>query len=298
MKQPLFTGCATAIVTPFRGGKLDREALETLISLQLAGGCEAIVVSGTTGESAVLSYEEHKALVAMAVKAAAGRVPVLAGAGSNSTDHALTLVEQAEESGADGLLLVTPYYNKTTQSGLIAHYSYLADRTRLPILLYNVPSRTGMSIAPDTLAVLSQHPNIWGVKEAGTDLDSISQAMRCCSRDFCFFSGNDSLTLPMMAMGAKGVISVASNLIPKEMSRLCRLCLSGDYSTAAALHLKLLDLMQVLFCEVNPIPVKTALAELGLCAEEFRLPLTSISPANRQKLRRVMELQGLLRKGA
>ncbi len=298
MKHPLFTGCATAIVTPFRAGRLDREALEALIERQIAGGCEALVVSGTTGESAVLSYEEHRELVAMAVKAAAGRVPVLAGAGSNSTDHAMTLVRQAEESGADGLLLVTPYYNKTTQSGLIAHYSYLADRTELPVLLYNVPSRTGMSISPDSLAVLSRHPRIWGIKEAGTDLDAISEAMRCCSKDFCFFSGNDSLTLPMMAMGAKGVVSVASNVVPEEMSKLCRLCLRGDYSTAANLHLQLLDLMQVLFCEVNPIPVKTALAELGLCSEEFRLPLTTISPANRQKLHRVMELHGLLRKGA
>ena len=235
MKTPLFTGCATALVTPFRGGAVDHAALEILIERQIAGGCSALVIAATTGESPVLSYGEHLALVGAAVRIAAGRVPVIAGAGSNSTDHALTLIRQAEGAGADGLLLVTPYYNKTSQTGLLRHYSYLADRTELPVLLYDVPARTGMRIAPETLAELSRHPRIVGIKYADTDLDTLSSAMRLCAPDFCFYSGNDSLTLPMMALGAKGVVSVVSNLVPEMMSELTRFCLSGDFGDAVEL---------------------------------------------------------------
>ena len=293
MKEPVFTGCAAALVTPFKDGEVDFPALGRLIELQIAGGCAAVVVCATTGESAVLSYPEHKAIVGEAVRCARGRIPVIAGAGSNSTDHALTLIRQAEEAGADGTLLVTPYYNKTSQAGLIRHYSYLADRAEKPILLYDVPARTGMAIAPETLAELSRHPRIAGVKAAGTDLDAISRAMRLCPADFSFYSGNDSLTLPLMALGAKGVISVCANLIPEAMSELTRLCLAGDYRDAASLHYEYLELMEALFLDVNPIPVKAAMAAAGLCSGELRLPLTELSAEKRAKLISLMQRYGL-----
>ena len=293
MKEPVFTGCAAALVTPFKDGEVDFPALGRLIELQIAGGCAAVVVCATTGESAVLSYPEHKAIVGEAVRCARGRIPVIAGAGSNSTDHALTLIRQAEEAGADGTLLVTPYYNKTSQAGLIRHYSYLADRAEKPILLYDVPARTGMTIAPETLAELSRHPRIAGVKAAGTDLDAISRAMRLCPADFSFYSGNDSLTLPLMALGAKGVISVCANLIPEAMSELTRLCLAGDYRDAASLHYEYLELMEALFLDVNPIPVKAAMAAAGLCSGELRLPLTELSAEKRAKLISLMQRYGL-----
>ena len=293
MKEPVFTGCAAALVTPFKDGEVDFPALGRLIELQIAGGCAAVVVCATTGESAVLSYPEHKAIVGEAVRCARGRIPVIAGAGSNSTDHALTLIRQAEEAGADGTLLVTPYYNKTSQAGLIRHYSYLADRAEKPILLYDVPARTGMTIAPETLAELSRHPRIAGVKAAGTDLDAISRAMRLCPADFSFYSGNDSLTLPLMVLGAKGVISVCANLIPEAMSELTRLCLAGDYRDAASLHYEYLELMEALFLDVNPIPVKAAMAAAGLCSGELRLPLTELSGEKRAKLISLMQRYGL-----
>ena len=293
MKEPVFTGCAAALVTPFKDGEVDFPALGRLIELQIAGGCAAVVVCATTGESAVLSYPEHKAIVGEAVRCARGRIPVIAGAGSNSTDHALTLIRQAEDAGADGTLLVTPYYNKTSQAGLIRHYSYLADRAEKPILLYDVPARTGMTIAPETLAELSRHPRIAGVKAAGTDLDAISRAMHLCPADFSFYSGNDSLTLPLMALGAKGVISVCANLIPEAMSELTRLCLAGDYRDAASLHYEYLELMEALFLDVNPIPVKAAMAAAGLCSGELRLPLPERSGEKRAKLISLMQLYGL-----
>lgn len=293
MKIPVFSGCAAALATPFQNGAMDEEAFRNTIDFVITGGCSAIVPAGTTGESATLSYAEHRALIGAAVRAAAGRVPVIAGAGSNSTDHALTLIRQAEDAGADALLLVTPYYNKTSQTGLIRHYTYLADRTPLPILLYDVPSRTGMRIAPETLAVLSQHPKICGVKAAGTDIEEISRAMRLCEKDFSFYSGNDSLTLPLMALGAKGVVSVAANLIPEAMSELTRLCLAGDFQSAAAVHFEYLELMDALFTDVNPVPLKAAMALCGMCAGEVRLPLAELSNEKREKLRNVLEGYGL-----
>ncbi len=293
MKQPVFIGCAAAMVTPFRNGSVDYEALDKLIEMQIAGGCAAAAVCATTGESAVLSYPEHRAIVAEAVRCAAGRIPVIAGAGSNSTDHALTLIKQAEDAGADALLLVTPYYNKTSQAGLVRHYTYLADRAEKPILLYDVPSRTGMSIAPETLAELSRHPRIFGLKAACTDLDTISRAIRLCPADFSFYSGNDSLTLPLMALGAKGVISVCANLVPEAMSELTRLCLSGDFRSAAALHYEYLELMEALFMDVNPIPVKAAMAEAGLCSGQLRLPLTELSLEKRARLSSLLRSYGL-----
>lgn len=294
MKEPIFTGCAAALVTPFQNGAVDYAALGRLIELQIAGGCGAVVVCGTTGESAVLSYAEHKSIVSEAVRFAGGRVPVIAGAGSNSTDHAMTLIRQAEDAGADGLLLVTPYYNKTSQAGLLRHYTYLADRAEKPVILYDVPSRTGMSILPETLAALSAHPRIAGVKAAGTDLDAISRAMRLCAGDFCFYSGNDSLTLPLMSMGAKGVISVCANLIPEAMGELTSLCLAGDFRDAASLHYEYLELMEALFMDVNPIPVKAAMAAAGLCSGELRLPLTELNGEKLEKLHSVLRHYGLI----
>ncbi len=294
MKQTIFTGCATALVTPFLNGLPDEEALRRLIDLQIAGGCRALVVAGTTGESAVLSYTEHKALIGAAVRLADGRIPVIAGAGSNNTANAMTLIRQAEDAGADALLLVTPYYNKTSQSGLLRHYSYLADRTEKPILLYDVPSRTGVHIQPETLAELSRHPRIVGLKAAGTDLDDVSRAIRLCPKDFSFYSGNDSLTLPMMALGAKGTISVASNLVPEAISELTRLCLIGDYRNAAAIHYEYLPLMDALFTDVNPIPIKTAMAALGLISGELRLPLTELEAGKKVALKQVLLQSGLL----
>ncbi len=298
MKTSIFTGCATALITPFQNGLPDEEALCRLIDLQIAGGCRALVVAGTTGESAVLTYPEHKALIGAAVRAAAGRVPVIAGAGSNNTANALTLIRQAEDAGADALLLVTPYYNKTSQAGLLRHYSYLADRTEKPILLYDVPSRTGVHIQPETLAELSRHPRIVGVKAAGTDLEDVARAILLCPGDFSFYSGNDSLTLPLMALGAKGVVSVASNLVPEAISELTRLCLRGDYPDAAAIHYEYLPLMNALFMDVNPIPVKTALALLGLAPGELRLPLTELTAEKKKELLRVLRQCGLQPIGA
>lgn len=293
MKEQIFTGCAAALATPFREGEVDFAALDRLIELQIAGGCGAVAVCATTGESATLSYGEHRAIVGEAVRCVRGRVPVIAGAGSNSTEHAMTLIRQAEEAGADALLLVTPYYNKTSQAGLMRHFGYLADRAEKPILLYDVPSRTGMSIAPETLAELSAHPRIVGLKAAGTDLDAVSRAIRLCPADFSFYSGNDSLTLPLMALGARGVISVCANLIPEAMSELTRLCLSGDYRNAAALHYEYLELMEALFMDVNPIPVKAALAAAGLCSGEVRLPLTELSEEKRSRLTALLRRYGL-----
>lgn len=293
MKTPIFTGCAAALVTPFRDGEVDYPSLRRLIELQIAGGCGAVVVCATTGESAVLSYPEHKAIVGEAVRCARGRIPVIAGAGSNSTEHAMTLIRQAEDAGADALLLVTPYYNKTSQAGLIRHYTYLADRAEKPIILYDVPARTGMSISPETLAELSAHPRILGLKAAGNDLDAISRAMRLCPGDFSFYSGNDSLTLPLIALGARGVISVCANLIPEAMSELTRLCLAGDYRSAAALHYEYLELMEALFMDVNPIPVKAAMAAAGLCSGELRLPLTELPGEKLAKLTALLRRCGL-----
>ena len=293
MKEPIFTGCAAALVTPFRNGEVDFPALRRLIEMQIAGGCSAVVVCATTGESAVLSYPEHKAIVGEAVRCARGRIPVIAGAGSNSTDHALTLIRQAEDAGADGLLLVTPYYNKTSQAGLLRHYTYLADRADKPIILYDVPARTGMTITPETLAELSLHPRIVGLKAAGTDLDAVSRSLRLCPADFCVYSGNDSLTLPLMALGARGVISVCANLIPEAMSELVRLCLAGDYRNASALHYEYLELMDALFIDVNPIPVKAAMAAAGLCSGEMRLPLTELGGEKLARLKALLRRYGL-----
>ena len=292
--KALFTGCAPALITPFKDGAVDEAAFLRLIDRQQNGGCDALVVCGTTGESSTLTDVERSRLFELAVRRVNGRVPIIAGAGSNNTQRALTMIRQAEHAGVDGLLLVTPYYNKTTQAGLVAHFTYLADRTDIPIILYEVPSRTGVTMAPETIAELSRHPQIQGIKEAGTDLDRISHAMLRCGPDFCFYSGNDSLALPLFAMGAKGLISVASNLLPAEFGELCRLCLAERFRDAAQLHYRYFPLMDVLFCEVNPIPIKAASALMGLCSPDMRLPLVGLSETHRELLRIRMEEAGLI----
>ena len=294
MKTPLFTGVGTAIVTPFHDGKLDMEAFDRLIEQQYEGGTSAIIVCGTTGEVSTLVFEEHAVLYRRAVEKSAGRMKVIAGIGSNDTNTALKNAKLAEECGADGLLMVTPYYNKSTQAGLIAHFTYVADRTSVPVIVYNVPSRTGIGVEPKTYAVLADHPNINGVKEASGNIGKFALTKALCGEKLTFWSGNDSDTVAMMALGAKGVISVASNIVPEATAKLCQLCLDGDFRAAAALNEQYMDLFDVLFRETNPIPVKTAVGLLGLCSSEMRLPLVPMAPANEVELKTVMQRHGLL----
>ena len=294
MKIPVFKGSSTAIITPFRDGKVDYKRLGQLIDFQIAGGTAAITICGTTGECATQSLEEHIATVDFCVKYVNSRIKVIAGTGSNDTQAALYLSQEAEKSGADALLIVTPYYNKTSQRGLIKHYNFIADRVSLPIIFYNVPSRTGLSFTAETYKELSGHPNINGVKEASGDFKLISKALALCGDDFFVWSGNDEDTVPMMSIGAKGVISVISNIIPAVMAELTQLCLDEDFRSAAALHLKYLDLMDKLFIEVNPMPVKAAMNLMGMDVGEPRMPLCDIAPENLEKLKKSMTDVGLL----
>ena len=294
MKTPVFTGSSTAIITPFRDGKVDYKKFAELIDLQIAGGTSAIIVCGTTGESSTQSLEEHTATVDFCIKHVGNRIKVIAGTGSNDTHDALHLSQSAEESGADACLLVTPYYNKTTQRGLVKHYSFIADRIGIPMILYNVPSRTGLSIAAETYKELSKHPNINGVKEASSDFSLISATINSCGDDFFIWSGNDNETLPMMSLGAKGVVSVLTNIIPTAMAELTRLCLEGDFKSAAEIHYKYLDLMGKLFIEVNPMPVKAAMNMMGMDIGEPRMPLCDLAPENLEKLKKSLSDAGLL----
>ena len=293
MKAPLFTGAATALVTPFRSGAIDLDAFTKLIDIQLERGVSALIICGTTGESATLTPEEHETLFRRAAERSAGRAKIIAGIGSNNTRKAMETARRAEASGADGLLMVTPYYNKTTQSGLTEHFSYVADRSVLPVIVYNVPSRTGIGIQPETYAVLAEHPNIYGVKEASGDLAAFARAKALCGDKLTFWSGNDSDTTAMMALGAKGVISVASNIVPEAVTNLCQLCLDGDFAAASALNEKYTELFAALFWEVNPIPVKTAMEEMKLCTAEMRLPLVAMTPGKKEALSAVLKNYGL-----
>ncbi len=294
MPEPLFTGVATALVTPFRDGRADIESFIRLIEMQYAGGVSTVVVCGTTGEAATLTDREHELLFRAAAARRAGRMKVIAGIGSNSTAKALERARIAEDCGADAVLMVTPYYNKTTQEGLIEHFAYAADRIKLPVILYNVPSRTGIGIEPETYAALSRHPNICGVKEASGNIAAFARAKALCGDRLCFWSGNDADTVAMMAIGAKGVVSVASNLVPDVISRLCRLCADGDYTAASAMNERYTDLFTLLFSEVNPIPVKTAMALLGRCSPELRLPLVPMGSAHCDALAACLTSHGLL----
>ncbi|HIY16224.1 MAG TPA: 4-hydroxy-tetrahydrodipicolinate synthase [Candidatus Intestinimonas stercorigallinarum] len=298
MREPIFTGACPAIVTPFdQSGAVNYDRLAQLIDEQIAGGVDAICVVGTTGECSTLTLREHIAVVHFCVKHVNHRVKVVAGAGSNDTSAAVYLSQHAEESGADALLHVTPYYNKCSQEGLIRHYEYIADRTELPIILYNVPSRTGVSFTAETYKVLAQNPKINGVKEASGNLSLITHTRCLCGDDFYIWSGNDDQVVPMMSLGAKGVISVASNVAPKLMVDITHLCLEGRFEEAARLQLDHMELMDALFCEVNPIPVKAALNLMGKDVGGLRLPLCDISAANLERLRAAMEKTGLLPAG-
>ena len=284
MKDPVFEGVATAIVTPFNQGTIDFPVMNRLLDLQLAAGVDAIVVCGTTGEAATLSYNERMALIERCVRTVDRRVPVIAGSGTNSTASSIALSKAAQSAGVDALLTVTPYYNKASQSGLVQHFSAIADAVDIPVILYNVPSRTGVGCTAQTYQALAKHPNIAGVKEASDDFDLIQDTLNLCPLGFTVWSGNDGSTAAIMALGGKGVISVAANVVPREMHELTQLCLENRFLEAGTLQLKLHELIRALFCEVNPIPVKAAMELLGLCSGELRLPLCRISERHLEQL--------------
>jgi 4-hydroxy-tetrahydrodipicolinate synthase len=290
-----FAGCGTALVTPFRKDlSLDEETLRRLVRRQIAAGINFLVPCGTTGESPTLSHEEHLRVVAITIEEAKGKVPVLAGAGGYDTHHVIELAREAERMGADGILSVTPYYNKPTQEGLYHHFKAIASSTSLPIILYNVPPRTNVNIDPATVRQLSEIENIIGVKEASGNISQITQVIQQVPEEFLVFSGDDALTLPLVAMGGRGIISVASNAIPAEMTRLAQLCLAGNFAEARAMQRKWLPLLEVNFIETNPTPVKAAMAEMGLLEPVFRLPLVPPRTENLAKIRAVLESLALL----
>jgi 4-hydroxy-tetrahydrodipicolinate synthase len=290
-----FVGCGTAMVTPFRKDlSLDEDAMRRLVRRQIAAGINFLVPCGTTGESPTLSHEEHLRVVAITIEEAKGKVPVLAGAGGYNTQHVIEMVREAESLGADGILSVTPYYNKPTQEGLFHHFKAIAAATSLPIILYNVPPRTNVNIDPATVRQLSEIENIIGVKEASGNISQITQVIQRVPEDFLVLSGDDALTLPLAAMGGRGIISVASNVIPAEMTRLAQLCLAGNFAEARALQRKWMPLLEVNFIETNPTPVKAAMAEMGLLEAVYRLPLVPPRTENLVKIRTVLESLALL----
>ena len=293
VKTPIFKGACTAIVTPFTPEGVDYERLKQNIDFQYENGTAAIVVCGTTGEAATQTQSEQNETVRQTINYNRGRMKVIVGIGSNNTQTALRNAENAKYAGADGILMVTPYYNKSTQKGLIEHFSYVADRVDIPMILYNVPSRTGIGIAPETYKVLSQHPNINGVKEASGDIALVGTTRSLCGDDLYIWSGNDDNTVAMIALGALGVISVASNIVPGVVSKLCALCLEGDFAGATSLYAKYARLFAALFYETNPIPVKAAMQLLGMDSGILRLPLTEISEENRGRLRAAMRDLGM-----
>ncbi len=281
-----FTGNMVALVTPFRNGSLDLDAMAGLIDHMLSRSISAVVPCGTTGESPSLSHEEHDQVVAFVTEAVNGRVPVIAGAGSNSTSEAVRLTKAAEKAGATAVLSVNPYYNRPSQSGLFAHFSAVADCSALPVVLYNIPGRTGVALSMDTIAKLAEHPNIQAIKDATGTVENITPTRDCC--DLAILSGDDSLTLPMLSLGAVGVVSVLSNLLPEQMSNLVQTARENDLAGARKIHERLFPLMRALGVETNPQPIKTALAIEGRIAEEFRLPLCRMADGNREMLVRAL----------
>ena len=293
----MFNGSYVALVTPFRKGRLDEVRLKSLVEFHVEHGSDGLVPCGTTGESPTLSHDEHRRVVEVVVKAARGRIPVMAGAGSNSTQESLELVRHAHKVGAQGALLVVPYYNKPTAAGLYAHFKTIAKATPLPLVLYNIPSRTGINMPVETVVRLAEDcRTLVGIKEASGSVDYASQLLATLGADrFVVLSGDDSLTLPLMSVGARGVISVLANILPEAVSELCRSAAHGDYERARELHLQTFPLVRMLFVETNPIPVKTAMGALGLCRDELRLPLAPIGPENRRKLLDALKTCPLLR---
>ena len=295
MKKPVFTGAAVAIITPMNAdGSVNFEELGRIIDDQIAHGTDAIVICGTTGESPTLSDEEHTACIRYAVKQAAGRVPVIAGTGSNDTKYAIWLSQQAQADGADALLLVTPYYNKTSQAGLVAHYTAIANAVNLPCILYNVPSRTGCNLTPASLAQLAKLPNINAVKEASGNISQVAEIAAACGTELNIYSGNDDQIVPLLAMGGKGVISVLSNVAPRQTHEICENFFKGDIQKSCQMQLDAIPLINALFCEVNPIPVKAALNMMGREAGPLRLPLTEMEPQNQERLKKAMQEYGIL----
>ena len=293
-KSTVFEGAAVAIVTPFKNDKLDYESLGKIIDFQIENGTDAIVVCGTTGESSTLTDEEHVEAIAYTVDHVAKRVPVIAGAGSNDTRYAVWLSREARRAGADALLQVTPYYNKATPKGLIRHFMTIADATDIPNILYNVPSRTGCNITLPVYKELAKHPNIVATKEASGNISAIAQLMAECGDDFDVYSGNDDQIVPILSLGAKGVISVLSNVMPRETHDICQLFFDGKVKESAELQLKLLELINNLFIEVNPVPVKTAMNLMGFCSEEMRLPLCEMDEKNLEILKNSLKKHSLI----
>lgn len=293
-KKSIFAGVATALVTPILNGEVDYISLGKLIEFQINSGIDALVICGTTGESCTLSDDEHKAILQFALEKADGRVPMIAGTGSNDTMHAVQMSRFASELGYDALLVVTPYYNKATERGLIQSYLKIADAARCPIIPYNVPTRTCCNITMPVYRELAKHENIVAVKEASGNISAVAELISEYGDDLDVYSGNDDQTLPLLALGGKGVISVVSNIIPREMTDLCNKWFDGDTKKCRRLHEKYLKLMKMMFCEVNPIPVKTALSLMGLCSAEMRLPMCEIGEKNRAKLETVLLEYGLL----
>ncbi|MBI4387518.1 MAG: 4-hydroxy-tetrahydrodipicolinate synthase [Candidatus Omnitrophica bacterium] len=288
-----FEGSMVALVTPFRDGKIDELTMRRLIDRQIENRTDIVIPCGTTGESATMSHDEHKSVMSLVVEHVAKRVPVVCGAGSNSTQEAVGLFQHAKKIGADALLVVTPYYNRPTQEGLYRHYEFLAKKVDIPIVLYNVPGRTGVSLAPETVARLAKIPQVIAIKEASGSLDQASHILSLC--DISLVSGDDSLTLPLISVGGRGVISVTANVDPKKMSNMVHMALKGDFKKARELHFELLALSKVLFIETNPIPVKTALGLMGLIKGELRLPLCNMSPENLEKLKSALAKMGYLK---
>ncbi len=295
MRNPIFTGAGVAIVTPFDSlGNLNLKTYERIVNDQIANGTEAIIVCGTTGEACTLTDDEHKNIISATVEYVNGRVPVIAGTGSNDTAYAIELSKFAASEGVDGLLSVTPYYNKTSQRGLIKHFSMIADCSDAPVILYNVPSRTGMNFSIDTYMELAKHPNINGVKEASGDFSLIAKTRALCPEDFYIWSGNDDQTVAMMSLGAKGAISVLSNVAPKISRDIVDACRENDFAKATQIQSKYISLINNLFIEVNPIPAKTGMEILGYDVGELRMPLYEMAPENREKLKNAMILAGLI----
>lgn len=294
MKKTVFTGAASAIITPLTENGIDFENFGRLIDWQIENGIDAVVVAGTTGEGSTLTDEEHRAAIKFAVERINGRVPVIAGTGSNDTAYAIKLSRYAEEAGADALLLVTPYYNKATQNGLIASFTAIADAVSIPCILYNVPSRTGCNLAPETIAKLAEHENIVGIKEASGNLSQVAQIAALCGDNLDIYSGNDDQNVPIMSLGGKGCISVLANIMPKETHEMCESFFTGNIARSRELQLTLLPLINALFCEVNPIPAKAACAAMGFGRNILRLPLTPMEPAHEAKLLALMKENNLI----
>ena len=294
-KTTIFTGAAVAIVTPFKNNGVDYESLAALIERQIENSTDAIVICGTTGESSTLTDEEHKECIRFCVEKTNGRVPVIAGTGSNDTDYAISLSKYACEVGVDALLLVTPYYNKATPKGLIKHFTAIADATDKPIILYNVPSRTGVNISLPVYKELAKHERIVAAKEASGNISAVAALAEACGNSLDIYSGNDDQIVPILSLGGKGVISVLSNVVPKDTHDIVALWNEGKTKESLALQLKYLDLINALFCEVNPVPVKTAMGLMGLCADEMRLPLCEMEENNKERLANALRNHGIIK---